>query len=36
MQVLVSVTGGVLMTLIAYYVSWSRRQDGRKALGAQA
>jgi hypothetical protein len=34
MQVLVSVTGAALMTLIAYYVSWSRQQDGRKAFGA--
>ena len=35
MQVLVSVTGATLMTLIAYYISWSRQQDGRKAFGAQ-
>jgi len=34
MQVLVSVTGAALMTLIAYYISWSRQQDGRKAFGA--
>jgi hypothetical protein len=34
MQVLVSVTGAALMALIAYYVSWSRQQDGRKAFGA--
>jgi hypothetical protein len=36
MQVLVSVAGAVLMTLIAAYVSWSRRQDDRNVLGAQA
>ena len=35
MQLLVSVTGAALMTLIAYYISWSRQQDGRKAFGAQ-
>ena len=35
MQVLVSVAGAAAMTLIAWYVSWSRRQDGRKAFGAQ-
>ncbi len=34
MQVLVSVAGAALMTLIAWYVSWSRQQDGRKAFGA--
>jgi len=34
MQVLVSVTGAALMTLVAYYISWSRQQDGRKAFGA--
>jgi hypothetical protein len=34
MQVLVSVAGAALMTLVAYYVSWSRQQDGRKAFGA--
>jgi hypothetical protein len=34
MQVLVSGAGTALMTLIAYYVSWSRQQDGRKAFGA--
>src|SRR5262249_10548668 len=35
MQVLVSVAGAVLMTLVAWYVSWSRQQDGRAALGAR-
>jgi hypothetical protein len=34
MQVLVSVAGAALMTLVAYYVSWSRQQDARKAFGA--
>ena len=34
MQVLVSVAGAALMTLIAWYVSWSRQQDSRKAFGA--
>jgi hypothetical protein len=34
MQVLVSGAGAGLMTLIAYYISWSRQQDGRQALGA--
>jgi hypothetical protein len=34
MQVMVSVAGAALMTLIAYYVSWSRQQDGRKAFAA--
>jgi hypothetical protein len=36
LQVLVSAAGAALMTLIAWYVSWSRQQDGRTALGAQA
>ena len=36
LQVLVSGVGAGLMTLVAYYISWSRQQDGRKALGAQA
>ena len=35
MQLLVSVAGGAAMTLIAYYISWSRQQDSRKAFGAQ-
>lgn len=34
MQVLVSVAGAALMMLVAYYVSWSRQQDSRKAFGA--
>jgi hypothetical protein len=34
LQVTVSVTGAALMALIAWYVSWSRQQDGRKAFGA--
>ena len=34
MQVLVSGAGAALMALIAYYISWSRQQDGRKAFGA--
>ena len=36
MQILVSVTGIATMTAIAYYISWSRRQDGRSALRAGA
>ncbi len=36
LQLLVSGAGAGLMTLIAYYISWSRQQDGRSALGAQA
>jgi hypothetical protein len=36
MQVLVSVSGIALMTAIAYYISWSRRQDGRPVLHAGA
>jgi hypothetical protein len=34
LQVMVSAAGAALMTLIAYYISWSRRQDSRKAFGA--
>jgi len=34
--VLVSAACVALMTLVAYYVAWSRRQDGRKTLGVQA
>ena len=34
LQVLVSGAGAALMTLIAYYISWSRQQDSRKAFGA--
>jgi hypothetical protein len=36
MQVLVSVSGTAMMTAIAYYISWSRRQDGRSVLPAGA
>jgi hypothetical protein len=36
MQVLVSAACVALMTLVGCYVSWSRHQDGRPALGAQA
>jgi hypothetical protein len=36
MQVLVSVSGIAIMTAIAYYISWSRRQDGRSVLPAGA
>jgi hypothetical protein len=36
MQVLVSVSGIAMMTAIAYYISWSRRQDGRSVLPAGA
>ncbi len=36
MQVLVSVSGIAMMTGIAYYISWSRRQDGRSVLPAGA
>jgi hypothetical protein len=34
LQAMVSVAGAALMSLIAYYISWSRRQDSRKAFGA--
>jgi hypothetical protein len=34
LQAMVSGAGAALMTLIAYYVSWSRQQDGGKAFGA--
>ena len=34
LQVLVSGAGAGLMALVAYYISWSRQQDSRKALGA--
>jgi hypothetical protein len=33
-QILVSVTGVAIMTLIAYYVSWSKQQDSWKSLAA--
>ena len=36
MQVLVSVSGISMMTAVAYYISWSRRQDGRSVLPAGA
>jgi hypothetical protein len=36
MQVLVSATGILGMTAVAYYVSWSRRQDYRAARGREA
>jgi len=36
MQVMVSAAAAGLMTVVAYYVSWSRQQDGRGAFGAQA
>jgi hypothetical protein len=36
MQILVSVSGIAMMTAIAYYISWSRRQDGRSVLPAGA
>ena len=26
-QILVSVTGIAIMTIVAYYISWSKRQD---------
>jgi hypothetical protein len=35
MQIMVSVTGIAMMTTIAYYVSWSRRQDQRPAPRAE-
>ena len=36
MQAMVSAGGIAVMTMIAYYVSWSRLQDRRPALGAEA
>ncbi|MBV9459470.1 MAG: OpgC domain-containing protein [Bradyrhizobium sp.] len=36
MQVLVSVSGIAMMIAIAYYISWSRRQDGRSTVPAGA
>jgi hypothetical protein len=36
MEVLVSVIGIAMMTAIAYYISWSRRQDNRSVLRAGA
>jgi hypothetical protein len=35
-QILVSVAGILMMTAVAYYVSWSRRQDYKSALGARS
>jgi hypothetical protein len=32
LQIMVSAAGAALMTLVAYYVSWSRQQDGRAAF----
>jgi hypothetical protein len=36
MQVLVSIAGISVMAGVAYYVSWSRRQDYKSALGARS
>jgi hypothetical protein len=36
MQVAVSAAGLATMTLIAYYVSWSKQQDRVRAMGAEA
>jgi hypothetical protein len=36
MQVLVSIAGISIMTGVAYYVSWSRRQDYKSAVGARS
>jgi hypothetical protein len=36
MQVLVSAAGLSIMTGVAYYVSWSKRQDYKSALGARS
>jgi hypothetical protein len=35
-QIVVSVAGIVAMTAVAYYVSWSRQQDHKSAVGAQS
>jgi hypothetical protein len=35
-QVLVSSAGILMMTAVAYYVSWSRRQDYKSAVGARS
>jgi len=35
MQVLVSAAGITIMTGVAYYVSWSKQQDDKSALGAR-
>jgi hypothetical protein len=34
--VLVSAAGILGMTCVAYYVSWSKRQDHRSAVGARS
>jgi hypothetical protein len=31
-QILVSLTGIAIMTLVAYYISWSKEQDSWKAI----
>jgi hypothetical protein len=36
MQILVSVAGISIMTCVAYYVSWSKRQDYKPALSARS
>jgi len=36
MHVLISVAGILIMTAVAYYVSWSKRQDQKPALQARA
>jgi hypothetical protein len=36
MQVLVSITGVLIMTCVAYYASWSKRQDYKPALSARS
>ena len=36
MQVLVSIAGISIMTCVAYYVSWSKRQDYKPALSARS
>lgn len=36
LQVLVSAAGILCMTIVAYYVSWSKRQDSAARLGARA
>jgi hypothetical protein len=36
MQIVVSVIGISIMTGVAYYISWSKRQDYKSALGARS
>jgi hypothetical protein len=36
MQILVSAVGILAMTCVAYYVSWSKRQDYKSAVGARS